>query len=1228
MTIHLDTCASDPIFCINSIFSNIDTERVITIQGIASGTITANPGVACLYTTDINGNIGKITIKNALYSPQAKINLLPNPATLHRACNVELGHNNNVLILPVGSDCGEGDGNVTLYHSNLGFPYFKAYDNPPTTPQWSTILTNNAHAARAYATQRTGTERPIVLAALWHARLGCISQERLYNTAKLSPDIRLDRKALKRYNFRSCPHCLMAKAMAIPFNGATAMPARRQLHDNTNDIGYVYMDILSSNYKSIAPSPFYVLVLVDKATRYVHTELLPSKASDHVLRGLQRYLAIHRNVRTIHADNAPEFTHGSTRAFLDNNNIHLQTTTVYAPSQNLTETYNRTLLNITRCLIQRSGVPPRFWAMALQHAATVYNLSWTRATNKIPYKDFYNRTPPHRHIRTFGCIAYAIPHEPMRRKLDTLGYGKFGRRALPGMYLGPSQRQPDDTACIYIRGYGLFDCRNYSTVEDTYYFHSYSENLEALRRIVPHPDDPEATNNAEQRAYPHEDEISAPPTVDAYDWGEDNAMETTPEDISHDTTTTTTNNKDTIASPTIRRVQFIDEVEQLQQQQQQQLKTNGNEVNDTDSSDEEPTHNKAGDDDATTISGGLPQPTTDDKRGSDDAMDNTTPQSPVASHTRSKTTEMSLTDTAYALLTASGIPKTVQEALNNPRWKPPTRKEMDKLIEYHTWEHLPNFRPDKLIHIIIELAFLFTTKRNGKEKCRIVVLGNRIDPTDFQDRSAPVVARHLVKVLVSIYCAAIRKSKLEEALYGESISKIPKIASIDLTNAYLTAPRKGKPIYIKIPYGFPNAGGYAILKKALYGAYESGREFYEHFTAHLEALGFVACPHEPCMRMKVQGDSYLIIITYVDDVMMVGTDDMIVELHQGLKSRGFDASIEYNMEDFLGAEFDYTSEHIKIHRSSFVAKMLERFEHLIPAKGKKRIDVPMTEEGGAFDEERDEPAPPNFPYREIVGCLMWLVDVRPDLAYVSRELSRRNEKHGLKHCRMAIRVLQYLRDNPDKGLHYSLSPRISQLPSVIYPKQAKIVPDDHNATRISYLDHPILPSLLLYGYVDASYGNQPDTLRSGLGAVFFMSGGYIDSTISVTKCTVPSVAEAEFIAMSDASSDFLGLRHIMSDLGYNVRRPVLYSDSSAAITSVLSKTATKMVRHIHIRFLTVRDRITQERDFEISHIAGKENYADAFTKLITNGSDFRRSMNNIMGGGDFNGMSVRANDSQ
>ena len=66
-------------------------------------------------------------------------------------------------------------------------------------------------------------------------------------------------------------------------------------------------------------------------------------------------------------------------------------TAPYAPQQNgIVERRNRTLLEMTRCLMKARGVPNHFWGEAIRHATYIINRTPTRALIGVtPYEKFY-----------------------------------------------------------------------------------------------------------------------------------------------------------------------------------------------------------------------------------------------------------------------------------------------------------------------------------------------------------------------------------------------------------------------------------------------------------------------------------------------------------------------------------------------------------------------------------------------------------------------------------------------------------------------------------------------------------------------------------------------------------------------------------------------------------------------------------------------------------------------
>lgn len=100
--------------------------------------------------------------------------------------------------------------------------------------------------------------------------------------------------------------------------------------------------------------------------------------------------------------------------------IKRQLTAAYTPQQNgISERKNRTVMNMTRCMMMEMNVPRRFWPEAVQYAVHILNRSPSKALDNItPEEKWNNQKPSVDHLRVFGSIAYALVPYERRTKLD------------------------------------------------------------------------------------------------------------------------------------------------------------------------------------------------------------------------------------------------------------------------------------------------------------------------------------------------------------------------------------------------------------------------------------------------------------------------------------------------------------------------------------------------------------------------------------------------------------------------------------------------------------------------------------------------------------------------------------------------------------------------------------------------------------------------------------------
>jgi len=107
--------------------------------------------------------------------------------------------------------------------------------------------------------------------------------------------------------------------------------------------------------------------------------------------------------------------------FFRENGIQRRLTITHTPEQNgMAERKNRTLLDMTRCLLFDSGLPGSFWGEAINTANYIRNRCPSKTLRgKNPYEVWTGKIPDVSHLRMFGAGAFTLDRDPTRGKLDS-----------------------------------------------------------------------------------------------------------------------------------------------------------------------------------------------------------------------------------------------------------------------------------------------------------------------------------------------------------------------------------------------------------------------------------------------------------------------------------------------------------------------------------------------------------------------------------------------------------------------------------------------------------------------------------------------------------------------------------------------------------------------------------------------------------------------------------------
>lgn len=87
----------------------------------------------------------------------------------------------------------------------------------------------------------------------------------------------------------------------------------------------------------------------------------------------------------------------------------------------IAERINRTLLDLIRAMLKNAELPERFWAEAIVTVCYIKNRVIHSFVNDISESIWTGNKPSVKHLKIYGCLAYAHITKQDRHKLDSKG---------------------------------------------------------------------------------------------------------------------------------------------------------------------------------------------------------------------------------------------------------------------------------------------------------------------------------------------------------------------------------------------------------------------------------------------------------------------------------------------------------------------------------------------------------------------------------------------------------------------------------------------------------------------------------------------------------------------------------------------------------------------------------------------------------------------------------------
>jgi hypothetical protein len=315
---------------------------------------------------------------------------------------------------------------------------------------------------------------------------------------------------------------------------------------------------------------------------------------------------------------------------------------------------------------------------------------------------------------------------------------------------------------------------------------------------------------------------------------------------------------------------------------------------------------------------------------------------------------------------------------------------------------------------------------------------------------------------------------------------------------------------------------------------QASRKWYEKLTGLLLSQGYQQSNSDYSLFTLSQNNSFTALLVYVDDIILAG--DSLDEFARIKKVMDEEFKIKDlgKLKYFLGIEVAHSKSGISICQRKYCLNLLKDTGLL----GSKPISTPLDtsvklyqDNSAAYEDIQG--------YRRLVGKLLYLTTTRPDIAFVTQQLSQFLSTPTMTHYDTACRVVRYLKGSPGRGLFFPRS-------SIIQ----------------------------LLGFADADWANCVDTRRSTSGYCFFLGTSLISWRAKKQSTVSRSSSEAEYRSLSFAACELQWLIYLLQDLHITCVKPaVLYCDNQSAVHIASNPVFHERTKLLEIDCHFVRDKV-------------------------------------------------------
>ena len=214
-------------------------------------------------------------------------------------------------------------------------------------------------------------------------------------------------------------------------------------------------------------------------------------------------------------------------------------------------------------------------------------------------------------------------------------------------------------------------------------------------------------------------------------------------------------------------------------------------------------------------------------------------------------------------------------------------------------------------------------------------------------------------------------------------------------------------------------------------------------------------------------------------------------------------------------------------------------------------------------------------YRSDVGKLLWMAQLRDDLKYPVKELSRSLINPQDQDVKNLIHLLKYV--NQTRDFVFVMEP---QLP--VRNQEGKF-------------------PVQIVSYSDSDWAGCQKSRKSTSGSLVSVFNVNLQSTSRTQASIAHSSAESELYAMTQAAVESLAIKNFIQEFSSPILSSsvsiVIQTDSSAEKTMASRLGISRRSKHIELKYLWIQDEV-KEGKLELKKVGTHFNPSDVLTKYV------------------------------